>query len=169
MSTRKRRSRESGQGLMEFALVIPVFLVLVFGMIDLARVIWAMDNLGNSAREAARYASVHGGSDVTTCPTGPNLGTTPASGCPTWTPDSKEPTRIQARNFIVAGGSGTTVTVCYYTSTPCSGNTDQSGATNGRGAFVTVRITTTIGMVAGALVGLQNFTVTGDSTMIVNN
>jgi len=166
---RDPRRGDAGQGLVEFALVIPFFLVLVFALVDFGRVIWANDDLANAAREAARYASVHGGSEVTTCPTGPNLGTTPEAGCPTWTPDSKEPTRIQARGFVIAGGADVAVTVCYFTTTPCSGNTDQAGATNDRGSFVTVRITSTVDLVAGALVGFSDFGVSAETTLLVNN
>jgi hypothetical protein len=159
----------AGQGLVEFALVIPIFLVIVFAVFDVGRVVWARDSLTSAAREAARYASVHGGAKVTVCPTGPSLGSTPASGCPTWTPDSKEPTRIQARSFATAGGGSVTVTVCYYTTTPCTGNTDETKATNGRGEFVTVKITSTVSLVTGSFLGLSNFSVSGESTVIINN
>ncbi len=60
----RRRSR--GQGVAEFALVIPLFLVMLFGIIDLGRVIWANDALANAAREGARYASVTGSSLINT-------------------------------------------------------------------------------------------------------
>jgi hypothetical protein len=161
--------RSGGQGLVEFALVLPIFLLLVFGVLDLGRVIWAQDDLANAAREAARYASVHGGSALTVCPTGPNLGTTPATGCPTWTPDSKQPTRLAAQGYLVAAGGSTTVTVCYYTSTPCTGNTDETNATNGRGEFVTVTITTHVSMISASLIGRTGFDLSATSTVLVNN
>lgn len=168
---RARRSRgEGGQGIAEFALVLPVFLMMVFGIIDIGRTIWAFDNLANAAREGARYASVHGNSQVTTCKTGPNLPASDyTSGCPAWTTDSKSPTRAATRSFLVAPGSAVTVYVCYYASTPCSNNADQTGATNGRGAYVTVTVTSTINLVTPALLGFTGFTVTGQSTMLVNN
>ncbi|MBI3751267.1 MAG: pilus assembly protein [Chloroflexi bacterium] len=163
------QGRDKGQGLVEFAIVLPVFLVLVFAALDVGRVIWAQDDLAHAAREAARYASVHGGSKVTSCPTGPNLGSTPGTGCPTWTPDSKEPTRIQARAFMAGAGSGTTVTVCYYTTTACTGNSDEAGATNGRGEFVTVRITSHVSLVTTSIVGHTGYDITATSTVLINN
>jgi len=164
-----RRGDGRGQGLVEFALVIPMFLLMLFGVVDMGRVIWAFDSLSNAAREGARYASVHGAADVTICPTGPNLGATPATGCPTWTPDSKEPTRIQTRSFLVAPGSSVTVYVCYYTTTHCSLNADEANATNGRGEFVTVTVTSRVDLITGSLLGHSGFNISGSSTVIVNN
>jgi Flp pilus assembly protein TadG len=162
-----RRSR--GQSLVEFALVLPIFLLMLFGVIDLGRVIWTIDNISNAAREGARYASVHGSSDVTTCPTGPSLGTTPTTGCPTWTPESKEPTRIQTRNFVVGAGGTVTVSVCYYVTTACSGNTDETAATNERGSFVSVTVSSRVNLITPALLGMTGFDVSGQSTVVVNN
>src|SRR6187402_3204985 len=115
-------ARGRGQALTEFAVVLPVFLLLVFGIIDLGRVIWGLDNVANAAREGARYASVHGTAKFVPCPTGPNLSGSPAAGCLPWSPDSKEPTRAAARGFLVAPGTAVIVTVCYFATTPCSGN-----------------------------------------------
>ena len=137
--------------------------------IDVGRVIWAQDSLAHAAREAARYASVHGGWPLTSCPTGPNLGITPATGCPTWTPDSKEPTRIQARGFATAAGASVTVTVCYFTTTPCSGDTDEANASNGRGEYVTVGVTSQVNLVTGSFLHLGNYTVSSTSTVVVIN
>lgn len=169
MTTRRRAERSGGQSVAEFALVLPVFLMLVFAILDMGRVVWGTVELGNAAREGARYASVHGGGQVTVCQTGPNLGTTAPAGCPAWTPDSKEPTRVATRNFAVTTGSSSVVSVCYYATTPCSGNTDQAGVTNGRGAYVTVTVTTTMNLITPALLGMTGFTLTGQSTVLVNN
>jgi hypothetical protein len=163
------RKRSRGQGLVEFALVLPIFLAMVFAIIDMGRVVWATDSLSNAAREGARYASVHGAALVTSCPTGPNLTGAPASGCPTWTPDSKEPTRIATRSFLIAPGSSVVVKVCYYTTTPCTGNTDETKATNGRGEYVTVTVTSRVNLILPAILGFSHFDVSGNSTVIVNN
>ncbi len=167
---RKEPNAERGQGLVELALVLPIFLAMLFGIIDLGRVIWANDSLGNAAREAARYAIVHGGSDLTVCPVGPPAyladWTNPA-GCPAWTPDTKEPIRTVARQFSIAGGTTLSVQVCYGAG--CTGDTDVSSASNKRGTPVTVRITSTVPIFTGALLHMGDFTVTGTSTMLVNN
>jgi hypothetical protein len=142
---------------------------MVFAIVDMARVVWAYDTLGNAAREGARYASVHGGWQLTTCPTGPGLTGSPAVGCPTWTPDSKEPTRIATRNFLVDPGTSVTVYVCYYTTNACTNNADETNASNGRGEFVTVKVTSRVNLITPALLGFTGFDVSGTSTVIVNN
>ncbi len=52
----RRQSR--GQSLVEFALVFPVFAMLVFGLIDLGRYVYVTNAFNQAAREAARYGSV---------------------------------------------------------------------------------------------------------------
>lgn len=53
-----RRERRRGQGLVEFALVIPVFILVLFGLIDLGRYVYMNSTLSQAAREGARVASV---------------------------------------------------------------------------------------------------------------
>lgn len=53
-----RRRRSPGQSLVEFALVLPIFLLLLFGLIDGARLIYQHTVLSQAAREGARVASV---------------------------------------------------------------------------------------------------------------
>ena len=52
------RDRQRGDGLVEFALVLPVLLLLLFGILDGGRAVYAYHVVANSAREGARYASV---------------------------------------------------------------------------------------------------------------
>ena len=54
--TRDRR-RSRGQSIVEFALMLPIFLVLIFGGIDFGRVFLGWINLNNTARIAANYAA----------------------------------------------------------------------------------------------------------------
>ncbi len=49
-------NREKGQGLTEFALILPILLLLLLGIIEGGRIIWAYITVQNAAREAARYA-----------------------------------------------------------------------------------------------------------------
>ena len=51
--------RESGQELVEYALTLPIFLLLVFGIFDLGRGVYYYSALQNAAREGARYAIVN--------------------------------------------------------------------------------------------------------------
>jgi TadE-like protein len=54
-------AREDGaQSLVEFALVLPVFLLIVTGLFDVGRAVWQENSLAYAAREGTRYAIVHG-------------------------------------------------------------------------------------------------------------
>jgi Flp pilus assembly protein TadG len=45
-----------GEGLVEFSLVLPMFLLLMFAMIDLGRYYWIRETVENAIRQAGRYA-----------------------------------------------------------------------------------------------------------------
>src|SRR4030067_3530359 len=53
------RKREDGQSLVEFALVIPIFLLVLFAIVDFGMAFHAWITVTNSAREGARIGSVH--------------------------------------------------------------------------------------------------------------
>ena len=164
------RRSERGQALTEFAVVIPLFLLLAFGTFDVARVVWANNSLANAAREGARQAIVHGGSDTTACPYGPQepdaVTVAATASCPYPAP-SREAIRVIARNAAVAGGTNLVVSVCYGAG--CNGDDDVPGATNVRGTAVTVRVTSDVELVTASLLGLGAFSLSGSSTMLVNH
>ncbi|MEX1334016.1 MAG: TadE family protein [Candidatus Limnocylindrales bacterium] len=54
---RPRRERDAGQTLVEFAIVLPVFLLMVFGLIDVGRLVYTNATLSQAAREGARLAA----------------------------------------------------------------------------------------------------------------
>jgi TadE-like protein len=54
-----KRGRGRGQALAEFALVFPMFLLLLFSIISFGLYIFYNQQLANAAREGARYAAVH--------------------------------------------------------------------------------------------------------------
>ena len=53
------RRFESGQGLVEFALVLPALLLTLMGIADFGRMFAIYSNLFNAAREGARYGVVN--------------------------------------------------------------------------------------------------------------
>jgi Flp pilus assembly protein TadG len=55
----RRRGTRRGQALVEFALVIPLFLLLLVAIFDLGRAVFAWNTLSNAAREGARIAIVN--------------------------------------------------------------------------------------------------------------
>lgn len=61
------RRRTRGQALVEFALIAPLLFLLLGGIITLGIGVFYQQQLGNAAREAARYAAIH--SETSQCPT----------------------------------------------------------------------------------------------------
>ena len=56
MSTRRRDPR--GQSMVEFALILPIFVLVLVGLFDVGRAVYAYNTVNNAAREAARLAIV---------------------------------------------------------------------------------------------------------------
>jgi hypothetical protein len=176
----KRRNAARGQSLVEFALIFPIFVLLLVGFFDLGHVVWANDSLATAAREAARFAVVHGGSDLSTCPQGrlpatyagtvdsaTTCGFTPSSLSPVV--DSRAGIKAEAAKWVIGVGGTTTVSVCYGAVSSCSGDVDAPGATNARGTKVTVTVTSTVGLAAPSLLGFGDFALSATATMLVNN
>jgi len=85
MSVRTRRRRRA-QALVEFALVVPWFFLLLFGIIEAGRFIFYYESLSHATREGARYAIVNGANTLG-CPSGPAAPGTSAcdaSGANVW-------------------------------------------------------------------------------------
>ncbi len=166
---RSKTRRDRGQALIEFAVALPIFLVMTLAVFDFGRVIWATTSLNAAAREGARFAIVHGGTQTDPCPVGPagpDSNKNPDVSCVYPSP-SKQYIYDTVRAAAIAGGSNITVTACYGTG--CSGNTDAAGADNRRGTIVTVVVTSQINLVTPSLLGISSFTVSANSTMVVNH
>lgn len=56
----RSESKTRGQGIVEFALVLPMLLLLIFGIIEAGRLLWLYSAVLSSSREAARYGSASG-------------------------------------------------------------------------------------------------------------
>ena len=144
-----RRAR--GQALVEFALVAPLFFLLLFGIIEAGRFIFYYEMLNNATREGARYAIVNGANSLT-CPTGP-----PA---PSTTSCDPAGTQVVDRVRGAAIGmlpSAITVTPSWH-----------DPANNGRGSTITVNASFTYSSLV-PLVPLPPITVEAESSLVVNN
>ncbi len=62
----RARRAVSGQALPEFALIVPVFFLVLFGIIQCGYLFAGQNGMSNAAREAARYASTLPTPDTTT-------------------------------------------------------------------------------------------------------
>ena len=60
-SRRPGRTRDRGQTLAEFALALPVFFVVLFGLFDGGRLVYANSVVSQAAREGARLAATEAG------------------------------------------------------------------------------------------------------------
>lgn len=174
----KPRHGPRGQAMVEFALTLPIFILLLVSVFDLGHVVWANNAISTAAREANRFAVVHGGSEASHCPLGPLTGTWAGTAdseaaCgfvpSTLVLDSREGIKDAASRWFSGVGGVTTVSVCYGEVISCSDDVDEPGVSNERGTKVTVTVRTTIGLAAPSLVGLGNFTLSATSTMLVNH
>src|SRR5256885_7822484 len=51
--------RNRGQAMVEFAVVIPIFLLMLIALFDFGRAVFSYNTLTNAAREGARFAIVN--------------------------------------------------------------------------------------------------------------
>jgi Flp pilus assembly protein TadG len=56
----KKQSRSRGQAMVEFAIALPVLLMLLFGIMEVSRVLLTYALVINASRDAVRYASAVG-------------------------------------------------------------------------------------------------------------
>ena len=62
----EKRKDEEGQSMVEFALILPIFLLILCGIIDFGWMFYNQLALNNICREGARYAVVNTAPDHTT-------------------------------------------------------------------------------------------------------
>jgi Flp pilus assembly protein TadG len=142
-ASRKARRSSRGATLVEFALVAPIFFLVLFSVVEGARFVFYYEMLNNATRDGARYAIVHGENSFD--PTGP--------------PNDPSGADVIARvkqSAIGILGSAVSVTPTW---TP---------AKNERGTTVTVRASYTYSSVI-PIVPLPPITVEAESTLVLNN
>ena len=92
-SLRRRARREDGAAAVEFALIVGLLAMLIFGMMEFGLAFWQLQSLRAAAREGARVAAVGGdetqirdavvGASGDALPAGyTGLTISPAGGCP---------------------------------------------------------------------------------------
>lgn len=99
----RRRSR--GQSLVEFALIFPVLMLLLFGIFDFGRAIYEYNTLANAARQGVRVAIVN--QNVHT----PGMGCFTGSGGAQ--PDTSKTTAQDCAQQAAVILAGATATVTY--------------------------------------------------------
>jgi Flp pilus assembly protein TadG len=135
-----RRQRTRGQGLVEFALVLPIFLFLLFSIVDAGRYVFVNSALSNAAREGARLGSVEaswvGSSD-------PSCGGAAGPVCPNNDTQLRNHITTAAnRQMAPFGQVGNLYVNCTASTTPPSGAwTTTTCANNTPGSLLSVRVT----------------------------
>ena len=162
MKTSSSKSR--GQALAEFALVAPLFFLLLFGIIEAGRFVFYTEVLNNATREGARYAIVH--SQQT-------FGDSTGPAQPPAVSDDPAGDDVVARVREAATGMvGTAIAVdrCWWpgdVTNPCDFSTHGPGY-NTYGYTVTVQATYTYSALI-PLVPLPNITVSAESSLVITN
>lgn len=169
MIRRSKRQRTRGQSLVEFALVLPVFLLMLFGLIDGARYVFASNALSNAAREGARKASVEA-SWIAKANT--SCGTIGGPVCPADAATLKTHVTTAANQEMAPFGSVTNLYISCDDSAPPTGQwvsgTACTSATKS-GQLVSVRVTyqwSAFTPIVSSIMG--NITASGAATMSIN-
>ena len=158
----KRRSRRNarGQALVEFALVAPVFFLILFAIIEGGRFMFYYETLSNATREGARFAIVNGSNSMN-CPTGP-------AEPPGWSCDPTGTTveaKVRSSSFGMTP-SAITVGRHWMDGDDTDGSIDDGY--NNRGYRVRVTATYTYSPLI-PIVPLPGITVSAESTLVINN
>jgi hypothetical protein len=114
LTARLRHGGQRSQALIEFALVSPVLLLLLFGVIDIGRAVFYYDTLNHAAREGARAAVLASNqlptnADVLTAVSGQMLGTPVSAPCAQGPVTSATPPENSAWLYITEPGPPATI------------------------------------------------------------
>lgn len=113
-----RLADNRGQSLVEFGLVVLVLLMLLFGVVEVGRMVLVYTTVANAAKAGVRYAIVNGSDSSAPCASGST------TACVT-----------AVKNYASAGGLDTTILLVSvnYPSTGCPSTT-----TNAPGCWVRI-------------------------------
>ena len=161
--------------MVEFALIAPLFFFLLFSIIEFGRAVYYIQMLNNAAREGARYAIVHGGpGNATGCASGPFPATIAYRDAIVCDPNGDRvvaATKAAALAIIDSTANAFQVQVLWCANdgniADCPGI--HGDGDNGRNQTVKVNVTYTFQPMIAGVVPLPTFTMTGGSTLVINN
>lgn len=159
-----RRPRTRGQALAEFALVAPIFFLMLFALLDFGRYVYYVQILNNAAREGARYAIVHGGRSLN--PSGPA-----APGMTSRDVPGNNVINVARQYAIGVIGNSTVLTIVptwWDTVTQPDPAAASGNGSNDRENVVQVIVTYQFHSVI-PLVPIPPIEVKGSSTLVINN
>ena len=169
---RSRRARESeGQSLVEFSLILPVFLLIMLALFDTGKGVYSYNTISQAAREGARLAAV----EVSwIAKTGANC-TAPV--CPATTAALRSDVVVAVNRMTVGVGPIPSTSVFIHchapgTSTPASlASWNDCASANTFTNVVTVRVDLTYQPIIGAFfrwATAGTMALSADTTMAVN-
>ncbi len=167
----KRVRGAQGQALVEFALVVPLLLILLLGIFEAGRYVVLLESLNNATREGARYAIVHG-ENVADCsgPLRPGLSRGP---CP-------DPRGVKVMEAVADAVPGLATMGQMFVHDPVWTNHDNfspptrgtaSNGTNTRGDFVTVFVDYKYNTLIKSIFGidiLPTIGISAESSLVIN-
>ncbi len=161
-----------GQGLVEFALVLPIFLLMLFGLVDGGRYVYMNSVISQAAREGARLATVEarwlGSSDPSCAAVGGPICPPAVSGSASLQTDV-----AAAVNRMVAPFGSVAVGDIYIRCTdpanlPTGAWTGVSCADRSHGMVVSVRAVITFLPITPGISGIGAVTTSGSAAMVIN-
>jgi hypothetical protein len=160
-----------GQTLVEFALVLPIFLLILLGLFDVGRYVYMSSVLSQAARSGARVAAVEaywiGKSD-------PGCGAAGGPVCPpgvTGDPSLLKDVRDAVNRMVAPFGPVPITQVfisCDATTPPFGSWTTQSCSSASIGSLVSVRVVLTFNPITPGASGINTITTSGAATMVIN-
>jgi Flp pilus assembly protein TadG len=106
----QRRSGQGGSAIIEYALVLSVFFILIYGFLQMCLILFGFNNVTYASRIAVRYAVVHGSTASYTCTSTdisnivtPLLWGAPSGGSTivtTWTPNNSPGSTVSIKVAI---------------------------------------------------------------------
>lgn len=165
----RRERRGRGQTLVEFALVFPIFIFLLFAVVDGGRFVFANSAVSNAAREGARLASVEASWRGST---DPSCGAAAGPVCPandaallthvtTAANRQMSPFGTVSNVYLSCAANGTAPPTGAWTGSTC-GSPSSGGSVSVRVTYTWRAITPVISSILGAI------TTTGSSTVVIN-
>ena len=165
---RRRARRGRGQTLVEFALVLPVFLLLVFGLIDMGRFVYLSSTLSQAAREGARVAAVEASWTGSTDPT---CGAVAGPVCPSTVAALRTDVLSGANRMMAPFGAITSAdlyTSCDQTTAPTPVTTQTCTYRNSAG-LASVRVVVVFRPITPVISSLfPSFTTQASASMVIN-
>jgi hypothetical protein len=160
-----------GQTLVEFALVIPIFLLILLGLFDVGRYVNMTSVLSQAARDGARVAAVEAGWIGSA---DPGCGSAGGPVCP---PTVTGATSLLAdvtaavNRMVTPFGPVPSTQVyisCDATTPPTGAWTTQSCNSTSNGSVVSVRVVLTFNPITPGASGITTITTSGAATMVQN-